>query len=113
MNKTIIVSNRLPVDLKYEDNKLAVKSSTGGLATGMKSVHSEGNGIWVGWSGLAEEDMSASQRAEVDHALATEKCVQVPLTNSDIENYYYGFSNTALWPLFHYFQSYTEFERSH
>ncbi|MCG9792813.1 bifunctional alpha,alpha-trehalose-phosphate synthase (UDP-forming)/trehalose-phosphatase [Flavobacterium algicola] len=113
MNKTVIVSNRLPVDLKYIENTLVVKSSTGGLATGMKSVHSEGNGIWVGWSGLAEENMNDAQKVEVDNALAVEKCVQVPLTNSDIDNYYYGFSNTALWPLFHYFQAYTEFESSH
>jgi trehalose 6-phosphate synthase/phosphatase len=113
MNKTIIVSNRLPVDLKYDEDKLVVKSSSGGLATGMKSVHREGNGIWIGWSGLANEDMSDLQKAEVDAALAKEKCVQVPLTNSDIDNYYYGFSNTALWPLFHYFQAYTEFELNH
>lgn len=113
MNKTIIVSNRLPVDLKYDEDQLVVKSSSGGLATGMKSVHKEGNGIWIGWSGLANEDMSDLQKAEVDAALAKEKCVQVPLSNNDIDNYYYGFSNTALWPLFHYFQAYTEFELNH
>ncbi|AWG22607.1 bifunctional alpha,alpha-trehalose-phosphate synthase (UDP-forming)/trehalose-phosphatase [Flavobacterium faecale] len=113
MNKTIIVSNRLPVDLKYIDDELVVKSSTGGLATGMKSVHSEGNGIWVGWSGLADEEMDENQKNAVDTALAKEKCVAVPLNNDDIENYYYGFSNTALWPLFHYFQAYTEFELTH
>lgn len=113
MNKTVIVSNRLPVDLKYVDDNLVAKSSSGGLATGMKSVHSEGNGIWIGWSGLANEDMSDIQKLEVDAALANEKCVAVPLSHIDIDNYYYGFSNTALWPLFHYFQAYTEFELSH
>lgn len=113
MNKTIIVSNRLPVDLKFDDEKLVVKSSTGGLATGMKSVHSEGNGIWIGWSGLAQEEVSDELQVEVDEALAKEKCVQVPLTNADIDNYYHGFSNSALWPLFHYFQAYTEFELNH
>lgn len=110
MSKTVIVSNRLPVDLKFEKEELIVKSSTGGLATGMKSVHSEGNGIWIGWSGLAEEDLSAKQEEQVIEALAAEKCVQVPLSEKDIELYYYGFSNMALWPLFHYFQAYTEFE---
>ncbi|MFA9193072.1 bifunctional alpha,alpha-trehalose-phosphate synthase (UDP-forming)/trehalose-phosphatase [Flavobacterium sp. FBOR7N2.3] len=113
MNKTIIVSNRLPVDLKFDDEKLVVKSSTGGLATGMKSVHSEGNGIWIGWSGLAQEEVSEELQVEVDEALAKEKCIQVPLTNADIDNYYHGFSNSALWPLFHYFQAYTEFEWNH
>lgn len=113
MNKTVIVSNRLPVDLKYTENELIVKSSSGGLATGMKSVHSEGNGIWIGWSGLAEDALTNEQMREVDAALAKEKCVQVPLNKADIDNFYSGFSNSALWPLFHYFQAYTEFELSH
>lgn len=113
MNKTIIVSNRLPVDLKFEKDELIVKSSTGGLATGMKSVHSEGNGIWIGWSGLAEDEITEAQMLEVDQALAKEKCIQVSLNNYDLDNYYHGFSNTALWPLFHYFQAYTAFELEH
>lgn len=113
MNKTIIVSNRLPVNLEYNDDQLIVKSSSGGLATGMKSVHSEGNGIWIGWSGLASDTMSAEQEVIVGEALAKEKCIQVPLSNYDINNYYLGFSNMALWPLFHYFQAYTSFELVH
>ena len=96
MNKTIIVSNRLPVDLKFDDEKLVVKSSVGGLATGMKAVHSEGNGIWIGWSGLTEEEIEPKRQDEVNTALAKEKCIRVPLTAYDIEKYYYGFSNTAL-----------------
>lgn len=110
MNKTIIVSNRLPIDLSFNDDTLNVKSSVGGLATGMKSVHADGNGIWIGWSGLTEEEVPEGQHEAVKAALAKEKCVGVPLTEEDIENYYYGFSNKALWPLFHYFQAYTEFE---
>lgn len=113
MEKTIIVSNRLPVDLKYCEGKLNVKSSSGGLATGMKSVHSEGNGIWIGWSGLTTDALSTEQELEVDQALAKEKCIPVSLSQYDIDNYYFGFSNAALWPLFHYFQAYTEFELKH
>lgn len=113
MNKTIIVSNRLPVDLRFQNNTLIAKPSIGGLATGMKSVHSQGNGIWIGWSGLTEEEMTPGQDVMVDKALYNEKCIRVPLTAQDIENYYYGFSNKALWPLFHYFQSYTQFELVH
>lgn len=113
MNKTIIVSNRLPVDLRFENDTLVANASIGGLATGMKSVHSQGNGVWIGWSGLTEEEIAPEQGVLVDRALENEKCVRVPLTSKDIDNYYYGFSNKALWPLFHYFQSYTQFELIH
>ena len=108
--KTIIVSNRLPLQISIEDEKLDVKPSVGGLATGMKSVHSEGNGIWVGWSGIIEEELNPKLRTTVEKRIHEEKCVSVNLTEQDIEDYYLGFSNKTLWPLFHYFMEYTEFE---
>ncbi|HLT33777.1 MAG TPA: bifunctional alpha,alpha-trehalose-phosphate synthase (UDP-forming)/trehalose-phosphatase, partial [Aquaticitalea sp.] len=110
MNKTIIVSNRLPLQLKIEENELLISPSVGGLATGLKSVHSEGNGLWIGWSGLMEEELTQKWSKKVKQAVLKEKCATVPLTQHDIDNYYLGFSNKALWPLFHYFMEYTEFE---
>ncbi|MDW5288186.1 bifunctional alpha,alpha-trehalose-phosphate synthase (UDP-forming)/trehalose-phosphatase [Formosa sp. PL04] len=112
MNKTIIVSNRLPLQVKLEDSKLDIKPSIGGLATGMKSVHTEGNGIWVGWSGLTEDQLTPDLRKDVKKAVSKEKCVTVPLTTEDVDNFYLGFSNKTLWPLFHYFMEYTSFERA-
>ena len=112
MNKTIIVSNRLPLQVKLEDSKLEIKPSIGGLATGMKSVHAEGNGIWVGWSGLTEDQLTPELQKDVKKAVSKEKCVTVPLTTEDVDNFYLGFSNKTLWPLFHYFMEYTSFERS-
>ncbi|GAA0748148.1 bifunctional alpha,alpha-trehalose-phosphate synthase (UDP-forming)/trehalose-phosphatase [Gaetbulibacter jejuensis] len=112
MSKTIIVSNRLPLQIKLEnDNSLKITPSVGGLATGMKSVHAEGNGIWVGWSGLTEEEIDSSTKKKVDEAVKKEKCVAVSLNEQDVENFYFGFSNKTLWPLFHYFMEYTEFEK--
>ena len=110
MNKTIIVSNRLPLQLKLEDEKLKVTSSIGGLATGLKSVHSEGNGLWIGWSGLTEDELNDDLSKKVNQAISKEKCATVPLTQYDIDEYYLGFSNKTLWPLFHYFMEYAEFE---
>ncbi len=110
MNKTIIVSNRLPVNITLTDNKLVVEASVGGLATGMRSVHAEGDGLWIGWPGLTNEELTPELSADMTRALAAERCVPVLLTADEMENYYYGFSNKALWPLFHYFQAYTEFE---
>lgn len=111
MNKTIIVSNRLPLQVSIRKNSLEVTPSVGGLATGMKSVHAEGNGIWVGWSGIVEEELDDDLSVKVAKEIRKEKCVAVSLTTQDIEEYYEGLSNRALWPLFHYFMEYTEFEQ--
>ena len=109
-NKTIIVSNRLPLQIKLNNEQLQVVPSVGGLATGLKSVHAEGNGIWIGWSGLTEEELTEDLKKSVKQAVKKEQCEAVSLTQDDIDNYYLGFSNKTLWPLFHYFMEYTEFD---
>jgi len=111
MSKIIIVSNRLPLQVKTDGDSINVIPSVGGLATGMKSVHRDSNGVWVGWSGLTDEEISTDMQHNVDEAVQKEQCVGVNLTEDDIQHYYYGFSNRTLWPLFHYFLEYTEFEK--
>tara|TARA_R110000787_G_scaffold55942_10_gene128875 strand:+ start:2654 stop:4861 length:2208 start_codon:yes stop_codon:yes gene_type:complete len=112
MPKNIIVSNRLPVQITIDEDAINLKGSVGGLATGMKSVHEDGNSIWIGWSGLKEEDLTPEISSNVSKALQKEKCVPVPLTDDDVENFYLGFSNKTLWPLFHYFTEYTSFDNN-
>lgn len=110
MSKTIIISNRLPVQLQINDENLFAKPSVGGLATGMKSVHSGGESLWIGWSGLTDEQIPEALVEEIDIVLAEHGCSKVKLNKNDIEGYYFGFSNRTVWPLFHYFLEYSEFE---
>jgi len=112
MSKTIIISNRLPVQLQINENGLDAIPSVGGLATGMKSVHHGKESLWIGWSGLTAEDIPAKLENEIDKALAKLKCAKVSLKASEIDKFYFGFSNRTIWPLFHYFMEYTEFELS-
>lgn len=112
MSKIIIASNRLPLQIKIEENKLDIKPSVGGLATGLKSVHQKENSKWVGWTGLIKESIPAKLRKDVIAAAEQEDCVPVELTEDDIEGFYYGFSNKTIWPLFHYFTEFTEFEKN-
>ena len=110
MSKTIIISNRLPLKISLEDNKLRVTPSVGGLATGLKSFHKDGDSIWIGWSGLTEEEIPDHLEDEVKEKARAEDCVAVNLTEEEVEGFYYGFSNRTIWPLFHYFMEYTEAE---
>lgn len=110
MSKTIIISNRLPVQLQISDGGLSAIPSVGGLATGMKSVHSGGESLWIGWSGLTEEETPPELEADIDKALQKHSCAKVSLTEKEMEGFYFGFSNRTIWPLFHYFLEYSEFE---
>jgi trehalose 6-phosphate synthase/phosphatase len=107
MGKTIIVSNRLPVSIETKDGKLSYSTSAGGLATGLGSIYKEGDNIWIGWPGLyLQED---EEKREVEAVLKKENMAPVYLNKGDIEKFYEGFSNSTLWPLFHYFPKYVEF----
>ncbi|KQC28743.1 bifunctional alpha,alpha-trehalose-phosphate synthase (UDP-forming)/trehalose-phosphatase [Flagellimonas eckloniae] len=110
MSKTIIISNRLPVQLQISDGGLTAIPSVGGLATGMKSVHSGGESLWIGWSGLTDEETPPELEADIDKALEQHACAKVNLTEKEMEGFYFGFSNRTVWPLFHYFLEYSEFE---
>ncbi|MFD2098236.1 bifunctional alpha,alpha-trehalose-phosphate synthase (UDP-forming)/trehalose-phosphatase [Flagellimonas iocasae] len=110
MGKTIIISNRLPVQLQINNGGINAVPSVGGLATGMKSVHSGSESLWIGWSGLTDEDIPAELEGDIDKALKKNGCAKVSLNAEEIDGFYYGFSNRTVWPLFHYFLEYSEFE---
>ncbi|HUH47209.1 MAG TPA: bifunctional alpha,alpha-trehalose-phosphate synthase (UDP-forming)/trehalose-phosphatase, partial [Arenibacter sp.] len=110
MSKTIIISNRLPIQLQIEGGQITATPSVGGLATGMKSVHSGGNSLWIGWSGLTEEEIPPKLDPEIDKVLAEHNSSKVVLTSAEVDGFYFGFSNRTIWPLFHYFMEYSEFE---
>jgi trehalose 6-phosphate synthase/phosphatase len=110
MDKTIIISNRLPVQLQIDNGSITAIPSVGGLATGMKSVHSGGDSLWIGWSGLTDEEIPDGLAPEIDKALAKHGSSKVNLTSEEVDGFYYGFSNRTIWPLFHYFLEYSEFE---
>ena len=110
MAKLIIVSNRLPVSVSKRGGELKFQPSVGGLATGIKSFYKSFSAIWVGWTGIFEENLNDEEKSIVEARLKHENCYPIWLSKHDIENYYYGFSNKTLWPLFSYFPTYAVYE---
>lgn len=110
MKRLIIASNRLPVKIEKEENKLKITPTAGGLATGLKSYHKESNSVWIGWPGVIPE--TEKEATSIGKLLKEEQCLPVFLNQQLIENFYDGFSNTTLWPLFHYFTEFAEFNET-
>ncbi len=110
MQRIIIISNRLPVSLDFSGEETTLEQGIGGLATGMKSVHENNDSLWFGWPRYNPEDLSDKKLKETENLLAKNKCAPVYLSEEDIDNYYYGFSNRTIWPLFHYFMQYAEYK---
>jgi trehalose 6-phosphate synthase len=91
----VVVANRLPVDLeKLPDGSQRWKRSPGGLVTALEPMLRSRDGAWVGWPGLADADVEPL----VEDGLHLHP---VRLTAEEVEEYYEGFSNGTLWPLYH------------
>lgn len=101
MPQVIIVSNRLPVSVKKENGKLEFFPSVGGLATGLSSYVNDKQSLWIGWPGIASDELSNGDREEIVEELAKHNCSPVFLTQRQIDDFYNGYSNVVLWPLFH------------
>jgi trehalose 6-phosphate synthase len=91
----VVVANRLPVDrVENPDGTGDWQPSPGGLVTAFDPIMHRRRGAWVGWHGAADEELEPFE----DDGLAL---VPVPLSSSEVANYYEGFSNATLWPLYH------------
>ncbi|MGI4020914.1 MAG: bifunctional alpha,alpha-trehalose-phosphate synthase (UDP-forming)/trehalose-phosphatase [Janthinobacterium lividum] len=100
--KTIIVSNRLPVKIQEKEGEYSSSASEGGLATGLGSVYQEKNNVWIGWPGT---EIATDKQDEITAQLADLSLLPVFLSQGEISEYYEGFSNEVLWPIFHYYAS--------
>lgn len=112
MGRLIIVSNRLPVNIEKTDNGLQFHPSVGGLATGIKSYCENNESVWVGWPGIPSENINKQEAAEIKERLQEMGCHPVFLKQQQIEDYYYGFCNKTIWPLFHYFTLYSSYDNN-
>ncbi|OQY00668.1 MAG: hypothetical protein B6I26_07030 [Desulfobacteraceae bacterium 4572_130] len=104
-NRIIVVSNRLPISLKKnKDGKIEIKRGAGGLITAMVPILKNKNGIWIGCLGDAEKkDINDNLLVKIKSIQLGYSIKSVMLDQEDFENYYEGFSNSILWPLFHDF----------
>jgi len=101
----VIVANRLPVDrVVNDDGSVDWRTSPGGLVTAIEPVMRANDGAWIGWSGGTDEDLEPFE----DDGLFL---VPVPLSADEIEDFYEGFSNATLWPLYHDVVAKPEFHR--
>ncbi len=94
----MIVANRLPVDrVEQPDGSRGWRSSPGGLVAALEPVLRANDGVWLGWTGGADETGADTEPFESDGL----RLVPIPMSSEDIEEFYEGFSNATLWPLYH------------
>ncbi|KAG6332132.1 hypothetical protein ID866_6958 [Astraeus odoratus] len=97
----IVVSNRLPITItKDASGEYHFKMSSGGLVSALSGFKKYLNFTWIGWPGFF---IPPKDRPHVDKRLMEEYSCQAVYLEDDIaDRHYNGFSNSILWPLFHY-----------
>jgi trehalose 6-phosphate synthase/phosphatase len=116
MGRLIIISSRLPFSLDKDGDKITLRQSSGGLVSAIKSYFESTiaqrsdltEKLWMGVADFPQEDWDqavASQVAQQDFGV-----LPVFVDKDLYENYYNGFANSVLWPLFHYFSSLATYE---
>src|SRR5437762_7355953 len=109
MNRLIVVSNRLPFALDSTGEELwTVTPAVGGLVSAIEPVLRERGGTWIGWPGIAgkipQEPLTKATRN------AGYQVVPVALSENERDEFYYGYSNEVIWPLFHDLQNFCNFD---
>jgi alpha,alpha-trehalose-phosphate synthase [UDP-forming] len=100
-----VVANRLPVDrVEANDAGSEWRTSPGGLVTALEPVMRHNQGSWVGWPGIPDLQVEPFDAGGMH-------LVPVELSASDVAEYYEGFSNGSLWPLYHDVTGEPVFER--
>lgn len=109
--RLVIASNRLPIVLKKDaQGATTVSPGTGGLVTALAPVLKNRGGTWFGWAGMADiSEESLTPIIEAANLQSGFSLEPIPLTTEEVLNYYQGFSNEVIWPLFHDLQTHCNF----
>lgn len=91
----VVVANRLPIDMeRLPDGTTTWKRSPGGLVTALEPLLRRRRGAWIGWPGIPDAGEDVLEQEDM-------LLCPVDLTAKDVADYYEGFSNATLWPLYH------------
>jgi trehalose 6-phosphate synthase len=101
----VVVASRLPVDrTEGPDGEAEWRPSPGGLVSALEPVMRESGGVWIGWSGDAGPAPGTFTANDLD-------LVGIGLSAAQVRDYYEGFCNATLWPLYHDVIAPPEFHR--
>lgn len=103
MTRLIVVSNRVSLPSGEGDE------SVGGLAMALGAALKEYSGLWFGWSGQTTPAFTGELHLQTANGVTA---ATVDLEDVDVEEYYNGYANKTLWPLFHYRNDLAAFDRA-
>jgi trehalose 6-phosphate synthase len=99
--RLVVVSNRVTPTA-------GARPDSGGLAVAIRAALQHSGGIWFGWSGEVQDAAQTEPGIVADGSLTL---ATLDLSRKDFDEYYIGYANRVLWPLFHFRSSLVQFSR--
>lgn len=103
MSRLVIISNRVAIA-----KARGAAGAQGGLAGALNAALQKQQGIWFGWSGEETDQFTGDVGFQQNEGVTI---ATIDLEQQDVDEYYNGYANSTLWPLFHYRIDLTEYER--
>ena len=113
--RLVIVANRLPVAAEIKNHRVVINASPGGVVSGLGSYieslqkTKKIEYLWIGWPGITLE----AKEQNVLKTKLSKTLEPVFQTQEELDDYYYGFCNDTIWPLFHTFPSYANIDEAY
>jgi trehalose 6-phosphate synthase/phosphatase len=108
--RLIVVSNRLPYVFARTEDGWKTEGGSGGLVSALVPVLRDRGGTWIGWPGTSEKAPGLDEALTTASRKLGINLRGVQLDAADVDNFYHGFSNEIIWPLFHDFPSLCRFD---
>lgn len=86
-----------------------IEQGSGGLVTALRPILRDRGGVWIGWPGISE-DVALDTLLTADRVAVGYDIEPVPLSEEEMDDYYHGFANEVVWPLFHDMQTRCNFD---
>jgi trehalose 6-phosphate synthase/phosphatase len=110
-NRVVVVSNRLPfVFHKEPGGTWRIEPGSGGLVSALLPVLRHRGGTWIGWPGTEGRSEGLERTLAETSETAGYSLRPVHLSAQEVHNFYHGFANEIIWPLFHDLQSLCNFD---
>jgi trehalose 6-phosphate synthase/phosphatase len=109
-DRLIVVSNRLPYVFERKGKGWTVQGGAGGLVSALVPVLRNRGGTWIGWPGTDEDGPELEKAVSEAGKDLGFSLKAVMLDADEVRNFYHGFSNEVIWPLFHDLHSLCSFD---
>ena len=103
MKRLIIVSNMLPVHIRWMDGKYTIEKAEETTISGLQDFYSSYEPQWIGLTGIENHEFNAKDIRILESKLKPYRCIPLFPRLHDKDLHLHGFSRNTLWPLFHYF----------